>query len=135
MMKITNIIMNIATMAVLLFLAGSAIAAPGTAMGQARTVGRAHSKTLQLLPSQYLQAAKVKLAVETNRTDVSNNTIWAGAILVSPTIIPRCSYKVVGAIKSNMQTAGKSRWNSLRHRHIPRPHSFYQRYRKCLGRH
>ncbi|TGO43185.1 hypothetical protein BHYA_0003g01410 [Botrytis hyacinthi] len=69
--------MKFSTVAATAFLAGSAVAAPGTAMRQARAVKRAAGTHGN--PVKYVQGPSSEV---TNKTDVSYSSNWAGAVLV-----------------------------------------------------
>lgn len=71
--------MKFSAVAAASLLAGSAMAAPGTAVRQARAAKRAAAGVRHGNPVQYVQGPS---ASETNKTDVSYSSNWAGAVLV-----------------------------------------------------
>ncbi|KAH8588491.1 peptidase A4 family-domain-containing protein [Bisporella sp. PMI_857] len=74
--------MKFATIASTLLLAGSAVAAPGTAMRRERALRRAANR--QTKPLQRVGEVEALEALElTNKTNVDYSSNWAGAVLVS----------------------------------------------------
>ncbi|KUJ23601.1 uncharacterized protein LY89DRAFT_680327 [Mollisia scopiformis] len=69
--------MKFSTIASSLLLAGSAVAAPGTAMRRARAAERASRKSL---PPQRIEAELAKL---TNNTNVEYDSNWAGSVVTT----------------------------------------------------
>jgi hypothetical protein len=68
--------MKFTTVASILLLAGSAIAAPGTAMRRARALERANRKTVR---PKYVEGPES--AVKTNNSNVQYSGNWAGAVV------------------------------------------------------